>query len=251
MKSNKDRIQDLKTNGYSLNFENVFNIAFENYKKIALYAGLLFLVSTIFFMAAFFLIIAFTYGLTNFQELIKPENLDPKKLSDNFLIAYVGCLTLFSCLISPYFAGFIKMAHCAEIDEEFHVSTVFEYYKFSYFKELFSATLIITITAFGFSSILDSTGIPILGFLASLTVSFLCILTVPLIIFSKFNAIEAITTSVSLVSKQPLLLLGLMAVAYLAMLTGIFFFLIGFFFTFPFMSSMYYAIYRSIVGFEE
>jgi len=251
MKSNKDRIQDLKTNGYSLEFETVFNLAFENYKKIALYAGLLFLVSTIFFTAAFFIIIAFTYGLTNFQELIKPENFEPKNLSDNFLMAYVGSITLFSCLVSPYFAGFIKMAHCAEIDEEFHVSTVFEYYKFSYFKELFLATLIITITSLGFSSILDNTGIPILGFVASLTVSFLSILTVPLIIFRKLNAIEAISTSISLVSKQPLLLLGLMAIAYLAVLTGFFFFLIGFFFTFPFMSSMYYAIYRSIVGFEE
>ncbi|RVT71744.1 hypothetical protein EOD40_16730 [Flavobacterium sufflavum] len=251
MKSKKDRIQDLKNNGYSLEFEAVFNLAFENYKKIALYAGLLFLVSTIFFIAASFLIIAFTYGLANFQALMKPENFEPKNLSDNFLLAYVGCVTFFSCLVSPYFAGFIKMAHCAEIDEEFHVSTVFEYYKFSYFIELFLATLIISILSLGFTSILDKTGIPILGFLASLSVSFLSILAVPLIIFDKFNAIEAITTSASLVSRQPLLLLGLMVIAYLAMLTGFFFFLIGFFFTFPFMSSMNYAIYRSIIGFEE
>jgi len=251
MKSNKDRIQDLKTNGYSLEFETVFNLAFENYKKIALYAGLLFLVSTIFFTAAFFIIIAFTYGIENFQELIKPENFEPKNLSDNFLIAYVGSITLFSCLVSPYFAGFIKMAHCAEIDEEFHVSTVFEYYKLSYFKELFLATLIITITSLGFSSILDATGIPMLGILGSLTVSLLTILSIPLIIFSDFNAVEAIITSATLVSKQPLLLLGLMGIAYLAVLTGFFFFFIGLFFTLPFMYSMYYAIYNTIIGFED
>ncbi|MES2239317.1 MAG: hypothetical protein V4497_03555 [Bacteroidota bacterium] len=251
MKSNKDRIQDLKNNGYSLEFETVFNLAFENYKKIALYAGLLFLVFMFFFGVAAFLIIAFTYGLTNFQELLKPENLKPEKFSDNFLAIYVVSITLFSCLISPFFAGLLKMAHCAQIDEEFHVSTVFEYYKFPYLKDIFLATLIISIMSMGISSMIDAAGIPLLGFFASLTISFLSILTVPLIIFSDFKALEAINTSFSLVLKQPLILLGLIVIAYLFCLTGFFFFFIGLFFTLPFMYSMNYAIYRTIIGFEE
>lgn len=251
MKSNKDRIQELKTNGYSLEFETVFNLAFENYKKIVLYAGLLLLVFAIFSGIASFLIIAFTYGLDNFQELIKPENLKPENFSKQFLIIYAISITLFSCIISPFFAGFIKMAHCAQIDEEFQVSMVFEYYKFSYFKELFLCNLIITIINMGISSILDTTGIPMLGFLASIAISFLSILTVPLIIFSNFKAAEAINTSFNLVLKQPLIFLGLLVVSYVFCLTGIFMFLIGFFFTLPFLFSMYYAMYRTIIGFNE
>jgi hypothetical protein len=250
MNTNKDRIQELKKNGYPLTFETVFNLAFENYKKIAIYAGLLFLVSSILFGILAFIIVAFTLGVGNFQELIKPENLDPKKFSDEFLLIYITSITLFSCLISPFFAGFIKMAHCAEIDEEFHVATVFEYYKFSYFKELFLATLLISVLNTGISSILNTTGIPMLGIMASLAISFLSILAIPLIIFSNFNAIEAINTSFSLVSKQPLILLGLMVIAYLLCLTGLFIFIIGLFFTLPFMYSMYYAIYNSIIGFK-
>lgn len=251
MKSNKDRIQNLKTNGYSLEFETVFNLAFENYKKTAMYAGLLLLVATVFFGIAAFITIAFTYGIENFQQLLNPKNLKPENFSDTFLITYIASITLFSCLISPFFAGFIKMAHCAEIDEEFHVSTVFEYYKWPYFKELFVATFIISIINMGFSSILDTTGIPMLGILASLTISFLSLLVVPLIIFSNFKAIDAITTSFSLVLKQPLLLLSLMIVTYLFCLTGFFIFFIGLFFTLPFMYSMNYAIYSTIIGFEE
>ena len=38
------KIAHLLTNGYELQFENVFNKAFENYKKIALYAGLAILI---------------------------------------------------------------------------------------------------------------------------------------------------------------------------------------------------------------
>lgn len=250
MESNKDRIQELKKNGYPLSFETVFNLAFENYKKIVLYAGLLFLVCLFFFGIVSFIIIAFTIGIGNFQELIKPENLDPKKFSDQFLLIYFTSVTLFSCLISPFFAGFIKMAHCAEIDEEFHVSTVFEYYRFSYFKELFLATLIVSILNMGISSLLETTGIQILGIIASLAISLLSILTTPLIIFSDFKAVEAINTSFILVSKQPMLLLGLMLVTYLAVITGFFFFVIGFFFTLPFLYAMYYAIYRTIVGFK-
>ena len=250
MKSNRDRIKELKANGYKISFENVINIAFDNYKKIVIYAGLLFLVCTILFGMFAFLTIALTYGIDNFQELIKPENLEPKNLSDEFLMIYLGSVTLFGCIVSPFLAGFIKMARYADIDEEFHVSTTFEYYKFYYFKELFLATLVISILNMGISSALDSLGIPMLGFIGSLTVTLLSILTTPLIIFSDFKAIEAITTSFSLTLKQPLILLALIAVAYLFCLTGFFMFFIGLFFTLPFLYSMYYAIYKSIVDFQ-
>lgn len=250
MKSNKDRIQELKTNGYSLNFETVFNLAFENYKKIALYAGLLFLVSILLFGIATSVIVAFSIGIENLEAIMKPENLDPKNFSDEFLAYYLVGSTLFSCLISPFLAGFIKMAHCAQVDEEFHVSTVFEYYRFAYFKELFLATLLITILSLGISSVLNLTGVPMLGFFGSLTISLLSILSLPLIIFSDFKAIEAINTSFSLVSKQPLVLLGLFVVSYLFCIVGFFFFIIGLFFTLPLMFSMYYAIYSSIIGFK-
>ena len=39
MKSTQEKIERIKTDGYDLNFGNVFEHAFENYKKIALYAG--------------------------------------------------------------------------------------------------------------------------------------------------------------------------------------------------------------------
>lgn len=250
MKSNIERIQELKNNGYTLSFETVFNLAFENYKKIAVYAGLLLLVLCVFFGIAASIILAFSVGIENFQELTKPENLDPKNFSDEFLAYYLVGSTLFSCLISPLLAGFIKMAHCAQIDEEFHVSNVFEYYRFSYFKELFLANLIVTIISLGISSVLNLTGFVMLGFFGSLTISLLSILSVPLIIFSDFKAFEAVNTSFSLVSKQPLVLLGLFLVSYLFSIVGFFFFIFGILFTLPLLFSMYYAIYSSIIGFK-
>ncbi|MGM8363594.1 hypothetical protein ACSV4D_16895 [Flavobacterium sp. ARAG 55.4] len=252
MKSNREYIENLQKNGYPLTFETVFNLAFENYKKIVIYAGSLFLVGTALFTILAIIILHYTYGLANFQELIqKPENLDPKNFSDEFITAYIISMTLLGCMMHPLFAGFIKMAHCAQKDEEFHVSTIFGYYKWNYFKELFLVTLIISISNTGISFIMEAAGIPALGMLASVSISVLTVLTVPLIIFSDYSAIESIRTSINLTLKQPLLLLGLLIMAYLFCITGFFIFFIGLFFTLPFLYSMYYAIYSSIIGFNR
>lgn len=250
MKSNTDRIQELKTNGYSLNFETVFNLAFENYKKIALYAGLLLSIFFVVFIITASIILVSSLGMDTLQEISKPVNLDPKNFSDEFLAYYLVGTTLFGCVISPLIAGFIKMAHCAQIGQEFHVSTVFEYYRFSYFKELFLATLLITIINLGVSYLLNLTGIPILGLLASITISLLSILSIPLIMFNDFKALEAVSTSFNLISKQPLVFLGLFVVGYIFSIVGFMVFIIGVCFTLPLMFSIYYAIYSSIIGFK-
>ena len=52
MESTLNQIEQIKKYGYTLDFSNVFNHAFENYKKIALYAGLILL---ILFILSFFI----------------------------------------------------------------------------------------------------------------------------------------------------------------------------------------------------
>jgi hypothetical protein len=251
MKSIKARIEEIKANGYQLNFETVFNLAFENYKKIALYAGLLIFVSVVLLAIFASIFIAAFFGMPTLTKILNPEYLNPEHFSDTFLLIYIMAMILFTSLISPLSAGLIKMAYCAERDEEFHVSTVFEYYRAPYFKELFIATLIISIISSGFSAALNFTTVQYLGTLISLGISFLTILTIPLIIFSNLKAVDAINSSIVIVLKQPLILLGLLIISYIAFLVGFFFCFIGIFFTIPFMYSMYYAIYSTIIGFNN
>jgi len=71
----------------------------------------------------------------------------------------------------------------------------------------------------------------------------------PLIIFGKLTAIEAINASILTVSKQPLLILALAIVGYIATMVGFIGCCIGIFFTIPFMYSLYYALYAEIIGF--
>lgn len=250
IKTTQDRIEEIKKNGYTLDFGNVFNHAFENYKKIALYGGLIFFVFAI-LMSLFALVVLFSiFDAETVLEKLKPENLQPENLSLNSMLIFSGVSLLITCLLSPFSAGLIKMAYCAERDDEFHVSTMFEYYKAPYFKELFVATFLITIVNSILSGILNYIQIPVLEVVFSVTIGLFTILMIPLIIFGKLKAVEAIQASILIVSKQPLVIFGLLVVGVIASLVGFIGCCIGIVFTIPFMYSLYYALYSEIIGFD-
>ncbi|WP_235890157.1 DUF2189 domain-containing protein [Flavobacterium gawalongense] len=250
IKTTKEKIEEIKNNGYQLDFGNVFNHAFENYKKIALYAGLMIFVFSILIGILIAGIVIFTFGVSVLNEK-SLENLKNENFSSTFMLVYIIGAIVLSCLLSPFPAGLIKMAHCGEKDEEFHVSTILEYYKAPYFKELVIATLLISLFSTGLSALVDYTGIKIVGSLISMTVSFFTFLTIPLIIFGDLKAFDAIKSSMIIVSKQPLVLLGLVIVSIIASMVGFIGCCIGIFFTIPFMYSMYYAIYVAIIGIDS
>ncbi|RTY79251.1 hypothetical protein EKL97_12825 [Flavobacterium sp. LS1P28] len=250
MKTTQNRIHEIEKNGYPLDFGIVFNHAFENYKKIAVYAGLIIFVFFILLIVFVSVIFVAFFDSAMILEKMKPENLQLENLSLNFILIVSGVSVLLSSLFSPISAGLIKMAYCAERDEEFHVSTMFEYYKISYFKELFIATLLISIFSTLLSSLIDYAQIPFIGFIITVTITLFTILTIPLIIFGNLNAIEALKSSILIVVKQPLILLGLLVVGAISTLVGLIGCCIGIVFTVPFMYSLYYAIYSEIIGFE-
>ncbi|MFH6970935.1 DUF2189 domain-containing protein [Flavobacterium petrolei] len=250
-KTTQNRISEIKQDGYNLDFGNVFNHAFENYKKIALYGGLIFFVSFVLLSILGFGIVMSIFGAPTVLDFLKPENLKLEEIALPTLLLITGISALISSLFSPFTAGLLKMAYCAERDEEFHVSTMFEFFKAPYFKELFVATFLISITSSIISTIINYAQIPALGFIVTVTVSLFTMLMIPLIIFGNLKAVEAIETSILLVSKQPLVLLGLIVIGTIGVLVGFIGCCIGIFFTLPFMYSLYYAIYSEIIGFEN
>ncbi|HEX9151897.1 MAG TPA: hypothetical protein VF842_07420, partial [Flavobacterium sp.] len=220
MKTTKEKIEEIKSNGYQLDFGNVFNHAFENYKKIAVYAGLMIFVFSVLIGILIVGALIFTFGVSILNEK-SLENLKNENFSATFMVVYVVGAIVLSCLLSPFPAGLIKMAHCGEKDEEFHVSTILEYYKAPYFKELVISTVLISLLSSGLSSLIDYAGIKIVGSLIAMLVSFFTFLTIPLIIFGNLKAIEAIKSSAIIVSKQPLVLLGLIIVSAIASMVGL------------------------------
>ncbi|MDI5888171.1 MULTISPECIES: hypothetical protein [Flavobacterium] len=251
IKTTQDRIEEIKKNGYTLDFGNVFNHAFENYKKIALYGGLMiFVIFVLLSILAFGVVIAI-FGSLAVVDFLKPENLKPEEFSLDTLLIFSGISIVISCLLSPLTAALIKMAYCAERDEEFNISTMFEYYKAPYFKEIFIATFLISLISSIFSTIINYTQIPGISFVITVIIELFTILMIPLIIFGKLKALEALEASILIVSKQPLILLGLIVVGSIATLVGLIGCCIGIVFTLPFLNSLYYAIYSEIIGFDS
>ena len=251
MNDKKLKIEALKENGYQLEFEHVFNLTFENYKKIALYAGLMLFVFTILMSILVGVGIISYLGVTGFTEMMQPENLQAEAMSETGKVILIIGAVVGVCLLSPFPAGLIKMANSAQKDEEFNVSTMFYYYRAPYFKELFVSAFIIGLFSSATSSAIGYLGVQYLEILTSTLIGFITMLAIPLIIFSDLKAVDAITSSIILVSKQPLTLLGLFVVSYIASLIGFFGCCIGIFFTLPFMYSLYFAAYSEIVGFDE
>ncbi len=242
----KQTLQELKANGYYIDFGTVFNNAFENYKKIALNAGLAILLVTILIVMLFGFLAVGIIGLavsTDSLAQFKVEN-----MSMLWLAGYMFTLVILTALVSPLNAGLIKMAQSAFKGENFSVGTIFHYYQTVYFKELVMAALVIALFSTSFSVGLQWVGFPLLGMLMSFFVSTLTFLSIPLIIFGNLTAMEAIEGSIIVVSKQFFILLALLIVSTIFMLVGIFGFCIGLFFTLPFIYAMHYSIYSEILG---
>ena len=253
MKTTKQRIEEIKREGYDLDFTTVFGNAFENYKKIALMVGLFSLLLGLAFLVLFAVGFVLIYGMkdASFFENINPEAMQPENFSTPFLIAYIVAVVFLTALFSPITAGFIKMARDAAKGENISFGTAFEYYSAPFFKEIFVAIVILTFFTTTISILLTFVGIQFIGGIVSLIISFFTFLAIPFIIFGNLKAIEAIQASVTVVSKHILILLGLGIVGFLFSMMGMIACCIGIIFTMPIIYSLYYCIYDEIIGVYE
>ena len=232
---------------YELDFGVVLEKSFQNYKKIALIAGLGLIITTVFLTVVFAGIFGSIYGFANFTQTMTGFSAN-LTMSTELIIVVIGAL--FAGIFSPINAGFLQMAANAQNNNDFSLNTLFSFFSSSDFKNLFLSAVILSLVGglinFGFEFI----NIKFVGSIVTVIISFLTILTIPLIIFSKLDAINAITSSIKLVFQSPLLIFGLMLVAIIFVCLGIFGLCIGLFFTFPFWYSMNFIIYNEIVPTE-
>lgn len=249
MNKTNDNLINAIHNGYYLDFGVIFEKAFENYKKIALLAGVTMILLVILFLALLGTIIGSLVGINSLTESLTDFSIF--NFGIEYVLLYVGIIVLFSALLSPIGAGFLKMAHLAENNQDFSIGTVFHYFKTAYFKELFFSTLIVSIVNLGISTLLEYFAIPILGSIISYVIAFFTIFMVPLIIFRNVNAFEAIQSSAKLALKQPLVIIGLAVVGFFCIMIGLIGFCIGIFFTLPFWYSLNYTIYNQAVPIEN
>jgi uncharacterized membrane protein len=249
MEDNFTKVERIANQGYELEFGHVLDNAFANFKKIFGVAGISFILFCVILFAFLFGFIGIAYGFSDFASNL--TGLNPDFMSGTTLIIFLLVTTLFSALLSPINAGFIRMAYLADINENFGVDTMFYYFKTKYFKDIFIATLLISIVTVLLSQLLEVLGFKIIGVLLTYVVYFFTFLTIPLIIFSDLTAVQAISMSFKLILKNPLIILGLLILSVVLVFLGIIALCIGIFFTMPFLFSMYYCIYKEILPLDK
>ncbi len=249
----KTKINEIKNSGYTLDFGTVFEGAVENYKKIVWYAGL---------MLILFILVFTILGITGLFGFLVIESIKDLEKINNQLTRFIQLPTVdkikinsyilfFSALISPFFAGFFKMADYGKNDYKFDFSNMFSYYKTPYVIDIFLSTIILGIVSTGITMFFESFGFIFLTNIISIAISIFTQLTIPLIVFKNLKAIEAIKLSIIVIAKKPLLFTGLFIISVIIAFLGFFLFCFGIFFTIPFFYSMNYMIYENIFGQDE
>lgn len=247
--TSQKKVEQVIYNGYSLEFGKVFEEAFENFKKIFGVAGVAMILYSIVLGGLMFGVMMMIMGAGSFSNSLVGFNVNA--LSGVNLVLFllfsvgIGVLSFFVN------AGFIEMAYRADANKDYSIGTAFEHFKSAFSKELLVAGTLISIISVGFSSLVQTYSNELLGNIATLVISFLTVLTIPLIIFSKVSGTKAIEYSLKLVLKQPIIIGVLLLLAFIVACLGIIALCIGIFFTIPILYSMYYVIYNNILPVED
>lgn len=250
MNQTLQRLKDIEQNGYQIDFGNIINEAFENYKKIALYAGLVIFVFSILFVIFISGTLIAAMGAQFISEELSPEKFKIENWNETQLLIFNIITIIVTCLLSPFQASFLKMAHCGKLDVEFRITDLFSYYKLPYLTKIIFSTFIISIFSLILTTLFKTIHFEILGIIIAYFISFITILSVPLIIFGDLEIFEAIKYSIVIVFKQPIIILGLVVVSFIGAMVGLMACCIGVLFTIPLFISMNYTIYSSIVGID-
>lgn len=243
----KRTLEDIKTNGYELDFSTVFNKSLDNYKKTALISGLGMLLLSILLALV---VVVILVGIVGVSLLSKDSQnfMDVSQFELGQMAVYWLTITLFTSLFFPMNAGFIKLAQDAAKGVPLGFGTLFGFYIHKNTGKLITTGVFIGGLSNLLSTLLNYAGWSFLGVITSLFISFFTILVIPLIIFDNKSPLEAIEGSIQIVSKQLLIILGLTVVSGIFAALGIFGLCIGIFFTLPFVYSYYYILYAEILG---
>lgn len=245
----KRTLEDLKNNGYELDFSTVFNKSFDHFKKMALISGIGLFLLTLLFML-FFGIAVFGFAgiswVTDSKNAFDVRHFEPLELFFYWLVT-----TIISVVGFPISAGFIQMARDASRNIPLSLGTIFKYYAHPKTAHLLMAGALVGGFNNLLSTLLNYVDWQVFGILTSFVISFLTLLTVPLIILDNQPFMQAIEGSIQIIFKQLILILGLWLISIMVAVCGIFGLCVGIFFTIPFLYALQYTLYAEIIGDPE
>jgi hypothetical protein len=245
----KNKIDSKIQNGFTLDTGSLIDESIATFKKTFLISGVAMILLIMVFAIIYGTLFAVIYGFSDLTSTM--TLLQTSQSSVIGLLSTVVITTLTSAFFAPVTAGFIHANHLAKNNQEIGINVFFEFYKSKFFKNIFISYLILGFTTAILSAGLTLINLDFLSYIVQTIIGLLSVFTLPLIIYGEQNFENAITKSIQLFFKQPLLIFVALLLAVIGMLLGLFALCIGIIFTFPYYYSMIYAIYNQAIGFEE
>lgn len=260
MESNyvKNKLEQIKREGYGLHLEGVLSDAFDIHKKSILPGFVATFLYIVVMMVVGLTMFESIYGvsITEFIEVIQrnPQALESsvENISLTSKLIYAAVSGIAAGLIAPLLSGLYKIAYNTKFGRNGSVGDLFTYYKQPYFSNIlifsFLFSFILQIVNIGLEQVLPGLG-SFIGIVLQIILGVTFVLTVPFIVFGHLNWTEALKASMAVTSKNWFFLLFILAIAFIIFIIGIFFCGIGMFFTYPFMFFVTFVLYDKIIGF--
>ena len=227
----------------------IIDESFSTFKKTVWISGFAVLLWCLFALPITFFVIFQAMDISSIDEFVKLSPTIGEDMNYLLINAAVGIpIAGFTALIT---AGFYKINHLAKQGKEFGLNNLFDYFKNPYLLNLFICGMLTAL----YSDILGLGLVYLkLQFVATLIqafISFLFILSIPLIIFENQNALQAMSNSSKLAMKHPFTIILCLVFAVIIAILGIFALCIGMFFTIGYIYTMNYTLYNQIIPIEN
>lgn len=244
------RLQQIETGGLEINTRNIIDESYKLYTKIVLKSGLVLL-----FVAIAAAIVSSIIIATNFEnpeETLKNlVSLNPLHFALDELLMYVVALSVATAIGSILTAGMLRMAADASLDNKIKTSTAFYYFTKKSGLYVFIAHFFISLVFTALSFFLQHHELSLVSLALNWIINSLTALVTPLLIFGNLSISQSFKYSARIVNEKPLTIIFLLTWNSFLASAGILFFVIGIFFTLPYLFCVHFALYRQAIGLEE
>jgi hypothetical protein len=241
-------------------FGKIIEDTFENFKKIVLLQGLVFLLVVVLFSIVIGSIAGLAFGIGALTEYF--TDLQINGISELELIIRYGTNVIGAGISAPFTAGMLKMCSDAYFGQEVKFSTAFEYYRSTYFKNLFVTGIIISAVVSGITTVFAlltehylsgalKSFLVFFSFIFNIVAYILTVFAIPLVVFGNLDPKNAIHTSIDVAKQKFWTIFVLLLVIGVCTLLGFFAFCIGIVFTLTLVNSLIFTMYNTAIGVEE
>lgn len=250
----KEKLDNIQQNSYFIAPFQVMAEAFTYYRKTFL------LVLSTLFLSIFAIVLLSSTILGQLVEIdpnSTPEEVQAIVLQlttqitePPYFYYYLAFFAIVSALSAVLIAGYYKINAEVSLDQIPKFTSIFKYFFNRKGVYVFISQLLISAFVILITIPLKMQELDMVSMVINWLVNTLTIFTIPLIIFGKMNTIQALKASIQVVNKQPIPIILTVILNYFFLISGLLFFFIGILIVLPYLFSVYFTMYKQVIGYN-